>query len=233
LKEKSGFGVITDTNLCQYNNWRVRLTTNGLYIGGLECGYDGITEQYKYISYDYSTPCWNSKLCRIETELYGNEIGSIKVGSFVVDMDNKMKILEIINSDSSVPYMEKDENFNIIKVKDVSSALDQPFINIYSYVYMNPVVVYVNESSIIGVSYYSESKGSTKIYSTAIEKLCDIGDICRLDLKVNSYENESYTLGSIYLDNAMAIKSVESTRPSEIMIRQSGDHSVEIMYPNK
>lgn len=179
---------------------------------------------YKKVIFDnilYS--CGGAKNCKIDIK---NTSGDI-LGSVSVDMDDHMKIIEIINMPYSNSKIEKIDPFNTISIKSNIPPVNYS-IELYNYTNtdITPVVGYVD---LINKA-IANGKHDT-IYLDRAFSACKTNGSCQINIR-NSKQS---VFGSINVDlsNNMKILGVVSTYPSEITVNQSGTNSVEVKYVHK
>lgn len=214
LKERSGIRVISsikDLNSGHLHDKGLMFTANNVAINYSSSGGD------IFIEYEAADSCWSDQQCKIDIDLQSNVYGHIFLGSIIVDMDNRMKILNVIPAPSSEVTINKVDPFNTLEIKnqDIYSVLE------VSSLIKQPISISVNNTLI--------TTGASKVYSYLVENVCPNISECKLDLKI-----KQGLIGSVVVDvkHNMNVLSVSSIRASEISIRKVSARKVEVGYPN-
>lgn len=221
LKEASGIGI-SFNNLGKIDVFKTfSFSAHNVKFGGSG------GQTYEFIQYDNAVSCWSDKECKIDIEMNNNDIGSILIGSIVVDMDNKMKILKVLPISSSGMDIKKIEPFNTIEIKKSDNPPSRPSLEIDNFTNYE-ISISVNDTVITKIV-ARQGHGNLFAYRAA-EKCANLKEC-----KVNITNPFGGLIGSVIVDveNNMNILSIQSTRASEIVINQIDDHKVEIRYPNK
>lgn len=169
--------------------------------------------------------CGNVKECKIDIINANRTI----IGSVIVDMDNKMKILNINNLSSSGAIIRQVKPFNTVEIISSSSPPTPPpvlpSISIYNKINA-PIIATIQGVNLsnkpISISDYAT------IHSDRVSDLCKSNTICKIDLKTT----KGADLGYILIDAAtnMNVMQINSLHPSEIIIEQDSTHVVSIKY---
>lgn len=187
------------------------------------------TEQLNDISYkkvffdNILYKCGSFKVCKIDIE---NVKGQI-LGSVTVDMDNHMKILEIINAPYSNSKIEKIEPFNTITVRSNLPPVNYS-VELYNYTNtdITPRVGYVD---LIDKPIANGKHDS--IYLDRALSACKTNSNCQVDIK--NYKGSLFGSIIIDLNDNMKILEVLSIYPLEIVLNKFEPNSVEVKYLHK
>ena len=222
LHERSAFVIINDKAV-----WNVFPYVNGSPI------YDFEQRGKSIVRYeDALTKCESEKFCKVDIMALasGRDITSyFKIGSIVVDMDNKLKIIRIDSLKSSGYEIRKIEPYNTIEIKKIELNPSNNLLGLQ-------IVNKINSDIVLSVNYTSlldkfiTASSQVDIFVDRVQQVCVDNNECKVDVKLVS--GGSATIGSIIIDTQdnMKIVRVESTHPSEIIINMIDAKKVEVRY---
>lgn len=177
---------------------------------------------YHTIRYDDILPyCYAENLCKVDLSTPSDG----HIGSVVVDMDNAMRVVKIISSESSIADITQNVPFNSIKIE---KTLEQvPFIGINNQT-NSDLLATVNGKVTIMVS--ARTMGAIR-FNRILSACSDFGK-CTINIGINSNQPNVGAIKIDMQDNMRIIEAV-SARPSQIIVRQAdASNSIEINYPN-
>lgn len=218
LKTVSGFSVVYYREKL---NTGIKFSLNGVTLTSNEFMQNrGVS----FISYEGAPMCWSYKVCSIKVMIPNWKGDLVSAGSIDVDMDNKMKIIQASASAEQGFIFKINEILNSVEIEKINGvpALLRVIghININSNLSVgNNAIAKINKSIPVRFDYDS------------LKKVCNNTKECVINVNVDG----GGLIGSFVIDaeDNMTVRSVESTRASEIVINKTDDHTVEINYPNK
>lgn len=170
---------------------------------------------------DALSRCSDTQYCKID---FTNESYSI-IGSVIVDMDNKMKIVQVIPYKSSGIEIKQSDSFNTIVIKKSESLPIVASMEIYNKINLE-LTASANQTQIIERPIASRSRGSIFLDRALVG--CRNDKQCQIDISTS----QGGSIGSVIVDmeNNMNILQVSSNRSSEIEINKIGMNTIEIGY---
>tara|TARA_R110000868_G_scaffold242736_1_gene498274 strand:+ start:88 stop:957 length:870 start_codon:yes stop_codon:yes gene_type:complete len=211
LKEASGFGFYF-LNKTKYN-YAPRLVANNNFKVNLTPGF------YRFIKYEEVTGCWDARECKFDVELNNIESEHNVIGSIVVNMDNKMKIVKTTISDPSTASLRIIKPFNIVEVTQISEN-ESPSLDIINSIRPS-ISVSVNKVPLASAN----SRTQVHLSFSTVETVCSGMQECKVELSLEK-TGHSALIGSFIIDmlKNKSITSTYSTRSSEIIVNKIDDH---------
>ena len=214
LNAASGFGVVYDK--IDIKKYSITPSLSAINIDGRRV----------FISYDKATSCWSSKICQIDFDMFSNDTGHVAIGNVIVDMDNKMQIVEIHPNESSGVTIKQMRGLNTIEIKEANDPAVVPSVEIINSTGLD---IEVFSDSILASKINARESGS--LFSNRMSEDCSNMAGCLVSLKTS----DGGIVGSVVIDveNQMTVLSARATRPSAIAINIVDTHKIEISYPKK
>lgn len=182
---------------------------------------------YGKVMYEDLGPCGNEPECTIGIYLQQDYYNYLLLGSVTVDVNNKLKIINMNVYEPYIIKISQMEYFNNIEIKPSDlSPPPNPWIEVFNFI-NSSVVASIQDVIVIDEPILPHEEG--KVFFEATYEECNNMAQCTIDLQTS----QGGMIGSIIVDmeNDMNILQVSSFRPSEIVITQTGANVIEIKYP--
>lgn len=174
------------------------------------------------ILYDDMGFCVNMEPCKIR--IFSD---SGMAATITVNVQNKLKIESLSSENSFIYTIKQMENFNSAEITNTYNG-SFPDAKVHFSNFLNSSVNVLSGGTPLPNTPIAAKDNGFVIYEDVYKK-CKNESECTLD--VQTYSGLSIGQVLVNMKDEMAILSIESTRPSEIILNQTGQYSVEIIYP--
>ncbi|MCE3045467.1 MULTISPECIES: hypothetical protein [Legionella] len=169
---------------------------------------------------DIVSNCYAGNLCKLDFSTPSDGV----IGSVIVDIDNAMRIKQIIYPETPIAAITQNLPFNSIKIQRTSEK--EPFIGINNQI-NSDLLITINGK----INLTLTSRKMAKIGNNLVLSACGGYQKCTINIGIQS---EQPNVGAITVDARDNIKilKVVSTRSSQIIVRQiESSNSIEVNYP--